>query len=60
MTQGTSLLLRNGKLLDLASGTGVISHLMNDMGFVVTGLDWSEAMLAQARAKAKKRRSSSW
>lgn len=42
--------------LDLASGTGVISHLMNDMGFVVTGLDWSEAMLAQARAKAKKRK----
>jgi len=41
--------------LDLASGTGVISHLMHDMGFVVTGADWSEAMLEQARAKAKKR-----
>lgn len=41
--------------LDLASGTGVISHLMNDLGFAVTGADWSEAMLEQARNKAKKR-----
>lgn len=41
--------------LDLASGTGVISHLMHDMGFAVTGADWSEAMLEQARAKASKR-----
>jgi len=41
--------------LDLACGTAVISHLMNDVGFKVTGLDWSDAMLAQARAKAKKR-----
>ena len=44
--------------LDLASGTGVISHLMHDMGFAVTGADWSEAMLEQARAKAKKREGS--
>ncbi|MEO5806311.1 class I SAM-dependent methyltransferase [Devosia sp.] len=42
--------------LDLASGTGVISHLMHDMGFVVTGADWSEAMLERARAKAVKRK----
>ena len=41
--------------LDLACGTAVISHLMNDLGFKVTGLDWSEAMLEQARAKAAKR-----
>lgn len=41
--------------LDLACGTGVISHLMHDLAFVVTGLDWSEAMLAKARAKAQKR-----
>lgn len=41
--------------LDLASGTGVISHLMHDMGYAVTGADWSEAMLEQARAKARKR-----
>lgn len=41
--------------LDLACGTAVISHLMTDVGFKVTGLDWSDTMLAQARAKAKKR-----
>jgi ubiquinone/menaquinone biosynthesis C-methylase UbiE len=38
--------------LDLACGTGVVSHLMHDLGFRVTGLDWSEAMLEKARAKA--------
>lgn len=38
--------------LDLACGTGVISHLMDDLGFAVTGLDWSETMLELARAKA--------
>ena len=42
-------------LLDVACGTAVVSHLMHDMGFKVTGLDWSEAMLEQARAKATKR-----
>ena len=41
--------------LDLACGTAVISHLLNDLGFSVTGLDWSEAMLEQARAKAARR-----
>lgn len=43
------------KALDLASGTGVISHLMVDLGYEVTGIDWSEAMLEQARAKAAAR-----
>ena len=43
------------RALDLASGTGVISHLLHGLGFDVTGLDWSEAMLAQARAKAARR-----
>ena len=41
--------------LDLACGTAVISHLLHDAGFKVTGLDWSEAMLSRARAKAEKR-----
>lgn len=41
--------------LDLASGTGVVSHLLDDLGFRVTGLDWSEEMLACAKAKAKTR-----
>ncbi|MBN9670057.1 class I SAM-dependent methyltransferase [Roseibium aggregatum] len=43
------------KVLDLASGTGVISHLLDDLGFDVTGMDWAEPMLAKARAKAKAR-----
>jgi ubiquinone/menaquinone biosynthesis C-methylase UbiE len=42
-------------VLDLASGTGVISHLLHDLGFHVTGLDFSDAMLARARAKADRR-----
>lgn len=46
----------NGRrALDLASGTGVISHLMDDLGYRVTGIDWSEAMLERARAKAAAR-----
>ncbi|MBP7002508.1 class I SAM-dependent methyltransferase [Amaricoccus sp.] len=47
---------RGRDALDLASGTGVISHLMHDAGFRVTGMDWSEPMLAQARAKARTRK----
>ncbi|NHT74844.1 class I SAM-dependent methyltransferase [Rhizobiaceae bacterium CRRU44] len=41
--------------LDLASGTGVVSHLMDDLGYRVTGIDWSDDMLALARAKATAR-----
>ncbi|KQQ46151.1 methyltransferase [Rhizobium sp. Leaf311] len=41
--------------LDLASGTGVISHVMDDLGYRVTGLDWAEPMLERAKAKAKHR-----
>ena len=39
------------RALDLASGTGVISLLLAELGYAVTGLDLSEAMLARARAK---------
>ncbi|SIQ71124.1 class I SAM-dependent methyltransferase [Bosea sp. TND4EK4] len=39
------------KALDLASGTGVISLLLAELGYQVTGLDLSDAMLARARAK---------
>ncbi|MEI2302260.1 class I SAM-dependent methyltransferase [Ensifer sp. MJa1] len=42
--------------LDLASGTGVISHLLDELGFNVQGLDWAEPMLELARQKARKRR----
>ncbi|MDZ5699895.1 class I SAM-dependent methyltransferase [Chelativorans sp. M5D2P16] len=45
------------RALDLACGTGVVSHLMHDLGYTVTGLDWSEAMLARARAKTADRKS---
>ncbi|MBL1420685.1 MAG: methyltransferase domain-containing protein [Alphaproteobacteria bacterium] len=45
------------KALDLASGTGVISHLLFDLGFQTTGLDWSETMLAKAREKSEIRKS---
>lgn len=41
--------------LDMACGTGVVSLLMHELGFSVTGLDWSEAMLERARAKAENR-----
>lgn len=41
------------RLLDLASGTGEVSLLCHELGFQVTGLDWSEPMLALARAKAQ-------
>ena len=44
----------NGRrLLDLASGTGEIALLCHDLGFRVTGLDWSDAMLERARLKAR-------
>lgn len=42
------------KALDLASGTGVVSHLLDGLGFTVTGMDWADPMLALARAKAKR------
>ena len=46
----------NGRrALDMACGTGVISHLMDDLGFATTGIDWSEAMLTKAREKAQSR-----
>lgn len=42
------------KALDLASGTGVVSHLLDGIGFDVTGMDWAEPMLELARAKARR------
>lgn len=43
---------RGGKALDLGCGTGVISRLMEELGYAVSGMDWAEPMLARARAKA--------
>ncbi len=39
------------RLLELACGTGEITRLVHDLGHEVTALDFSEAMLAKARAK---------
>ncbi len=38
--------------LDLACGTGVMTMLMHGLGFKVTGLDFTEPMMARARRKA--------
>lgn len=46
------------KALDLACGTAVISHILDDIGFAVTGMDWAEPMLERARAKARQRQRS--
>lgn len=41
------------RALDLACGTGVMTVLMHELGFAVTGLDFTDAMMAQAKAKAR-------
>lgn len=40
------------KALDLACGTGVMTMLMHGLGFKVTGLDFTEPMMARAKRKA--------
>ena len=40
------------RALDVACGTGTLALLLADAGWKVVGLDSSQAMLAQARAKA--------
>lgn len=44
------------RAVDLACGTAVISHLLDDIGFRVTGIDWAEPMLERARKKAATRK----
>lgn len=46
------------RAVDLACGTAVISHLLDDIGFRVTGIDWAEPMLERARRKAAARKRS--
>lgn len=41
--------------LDLACGTGVVSNLLDEIGFAVTGIDWAEPMIKRARHKAASR-----
>jgi ubiquinone/menaquinone biosynthesis C-methylase UbiE len=40
------------KLLDAGTGTGFVALIGAELGLDVTGADWSETMLAQAREKA--------
>lgn len=55
----TSLLLRNllpvsrPDILDIGCGTGSLSVLMAELGYTVTGIDFSPQMIALAEAKAK-------
>lgn len=42
------------KALDLACGTGVMTMLMHELGYNVSGLDFTEAMIARARGKAER------
>jgi len=39
------------KVLDLGCGTGDLAHFIHDLGAIVYGIDFSEAMIQQARQK---------
>ncbi|MFZ5648918.1 MAG: class I SAM-dependent methyltransferase [Bacillota bacterium] len=41
-------------VLDVGTGTGFLAIILAEMGHRVTGIDWSDNMLAQARAGADK------
>lgn len=41
-------------LLDIGCGTGSLTVLLAELGYTLTGIDLSSAMLAQAQAKAQK------
>ncbi len=44
------------RMADLACGTGTVAIAMARAGWHVTGIDFSEAMLAEARTKARRQR----
>ena len=46
---------QGGRVLDLCCGTGIVTIPLAETGLEVVGVDISEAMLAQAQAKAKGR-----
>ena len=43
---------KGSKILDLGCGTGFLSLLLAELGYQVTGIDFSEEMMAEARRKA--------
>jgi SAM-dependent methyltransferase len=47
---------RGASVLDVGAGTGAISLLAGELGYRVTALDLSPAMLGRAEAKARERR----
>ena len=45
--------VRPRRILDIATGTGTVALLLAERGYQLTGVDLSEAMLEQARRKAR-------
>lgn len=45
--------LHNNKILDLGCGDGVLSHLLNSKGAIVSGIDYSEIAIEFAKEKTK-------
>jgi 2-polyprenyl-3-methyl-5-hydroxy-6-metoxy-1,4-benzoquinol methylase len=45
--------LRSGRLLDVGCGTGSLSMVLATLGFEVTGIDISPAMIARSQEKAE-------
>lgn len=54
-TAAVDLLTPSSRVLDIATGTGFVALLLAELGHRVTGFDASQAMLANARAKAAER-----
>lgn len=48
-----SLLMRGGRVLDIGCGTGSLSIVLASLGFDVTGIDLSPAMIKLAQQKAE-------